>query len=197
MNDRWKTRKSLILRAKDESDTDAWDEFAKYYERFIYHTLHRLNVSTSDFDDLAQNVLVKLWRSIATYNPDKGRFRTWLGIVVRNAVYDHFTQTQRRRELLDQEREILHTLETSPASEIEQRIEQEWANYVTRLAMERIKNLFSVEAVQSFTLSLDGKPAEEIAAELNLAIESVYTLKSRVKARFIKEIKAVMNELEG
>ena len=156
-----------------------------------------MNVSASDFDDLVQNVLLKLWRSIASYNPGKARFRTWLGVVVRNAVYDQFAETQRRRKLLQQELEFLQMLEEEPASEIEHLIEQEWAEYVTSLAMERIQKLFSDEAVKSFTMILDGTSAKEIAEELNLSPDSVYTLKSRVKARFIKEIKAVIDELEG
>jgi len=196
LTERWMTRKSLILRARDASDEQAWDEFVKYYERFIFHVLHRMNVSTSDFDDLVQTVLLKLRKSITSYDASKARFRTWLGVVVRNAVYDHFAETQRRRELQDQELELLQRLEGS-ASEIEQRIEQEWAAYVTGLAMERIEKLFSAEAVKSFTMSHAGTSANEIAAELNLTVDSVYTLKSRVKARFIAEIKAVISELEG
>jgi RNA polymerase sigma factor (sigma-70 family) len=190
------TRKSLILRAKDADDPQAWGEFVEYYERFIFHVLHRMNVSASDCDDLVQNVLLKLWRGIASYDPAKARFRTWLGIVVRNAVCDHFSETKRRGEPLDADCEVLQLLEES-ASEVEQRIEQEWAGYVTRLAMERIEKLFSEEAVKSFTMSHAGAPADEIASKLKLSVDSVYTLKSRVKARFILEIKAVISELEG
>ena len=88
-------------------------------------------------------------------------------------------------------------LEEQPASEIERMVEQEWAEYVTNLAMERIEKVFSDEAVKSFKMSLEGIAAKEIAAKLNLAPDSVYTLKSRVKSRLIKEIKAVIDELEG
>lgn len=197
MSERWKTRKSLIIRAQNPDDSQAWEEFVQYYERFIFHVLHRLNVSASDFDDLVQNVLLKLWRSISSYDSGKARFRTWLGVVVRNAVYDQFAETQRRRKLLQEELESMQMLEEEPASEIELLIEQEWTQHVTSLAMERIQKLFSDEAVKSFTMSLDGTPAKEIAEELNLSVDSVYTLKSRVKARFIKEIKAVIDELEG
>lgn len=197
MADQWKTRKSLILRAANADDSQAWEEFVQYYERFIFHVLHRMKVSSSDFDDLVQQVLLKLWRSIKSYDAGKGRFRTWLGVVVRNAVYDHFAEIGRRRKLLEQEQEFLSRMESEPASEIEKRIEQEWAAYVTSLAMERIRKLFSDRAVKSFTMSLDGTAASKIAAELNLSTDSVYTLKSRVKARFVKEIKAVVEELEG
>ena len=156
-----------------------------------------MNVSAADFDDLVQNVLLKLWRSIVSYDPDKARFRTWLGVVVRNAVYDQFTEAKRHGKLLQHELDSLQMLEQEPASEIEQLIEKEWADYVTSLAMERIEKLFSEEAVKSFTMSHDGVSAKEIAEKLNLSPDSVYTLKSRVKSRFIKEIKAVIEELEG
>lgn len=197
LTERWETRRSLILRARNADDSEAWEEFVRYYERFIYHVLHRMNVSTSEFDDLVQNVLMKLWKSIASYDPDKARFRTWLGVVVRNAVYDQFAETQRHRKLLENESEALQRLEQEPASEIEQLIEREWADYVSNLAMERVEKLFSEEAVKSFTMSLDGASAKEIAELLNMSTDSVYTLKSRVKSRLIKEIKAVIDELEG
>lgn len=151
----------------------------------------------SDYDDLGQNVLLRLWRSIASYDPKKARFRTWLGIVVRNAVYDQFAESKRQGKLLEQDQKVLQMLEKEPASEIEKRIEQEWADHVTSLALERIQKLFSEEAVKSFTMSVDGTTANDIATKLNLTVDSVYTLKSRVKARFIKEIKAVIDELEG
>lgn len=46
-------------------------------------------------------------------------------------------------------------------------------------------------------MSLDGTSARDIAHKLNLSTDSVYTLKSRVKARFMAEVKAVIAELEG
>ena len=149
MSERWKTRKSLILRARNPDDSQAWEDFVQYYERFIFHVLHRMNVSVNDLDDLVQNVLVKLWRSLASYESGKARFRTWLGVVVRNAVYDQFSETNRQRKLLQHELESLQMLEKEPASEIEQLIEKEWADYVTSIAMARIEKLFSEEAVKS------------------------------------------------
>ena len=190
------TRKSLILLAKDADDSQAWGEFVQYYQRFIFHVLHRMNVSSNDLDDLVQNVLLKLWKGLASYDASQARFRTWLSIVIRNAVYDHFSETKRRGELLEQDQEVLQLLEDS-ASEVEQTIEREWASYVTKLAMERIEKLFSDVAVKSFTMSHAGTSADEIASKLQLSVDSVYTLKSRVKARFILEIKAVIGELEG
>lgn len=197
MAEGWVTRKSLILRARDPEDKQAFEDFVRYYERFIFHVLHRMNVSANDFDDLVQNVLLKLWHNLASYDAEKARFRTWLGVVVRNAVYDQFAENKRRGKLLDHELESMQRLESENAPEIERLIEQEWAQHVTSLALQRIEKVFSEEAVKSFTMSADGASAKDIAAELNLTVDSVYTLKSRVKARFIKEVKAVIDEVEG
>ncbi len=197
VGEEWATRKSLVMRAKAADDAAAWDEFVKYYERFIFHLLHGMNVPMNDFDDLVQTVLVKLWKSLASFDHEKARFRTWLSVVVRNAVWDYFAEGQRRGKLMDKNRDFVEVLDEAPPSEIEARIEKEWVQYITELAMERIQKVFSGEAVNVFTMSLEDVSADQIAKELNLKLESVWTLKSRVKARFIKEVKALMDELEG
>ncbi len=75
-------------------------------------------------------------------------------------------------------------------------IEEEWMLYMTSFAMDRLRGIFSAEAVNVFSLSLDGLSADESAKKLNLTRDSVYTLKNRVKARFIQEVHALMHEME-
>ena len=45
-------------------------------------------------------------------------------------------------------------------------------------------------------LSLSGKDTEDIAAELNLKVQSVRNLKNRVKVALIKEVMRLRTELE-
>jgi len=155
-----------------------------------------MELHTADCDDLVQEILLKLWGNLATYDTGTGRFRSWLGRVVRNAAYDYFDSVKSRRALLETEREIAETIRSRPASDVEKLIEEEWMLYMTSYAMERMRGIFSGEAVNVFSLSLDGLSADEIAKKLNLTRDSVYTLKNRVKARFIKEVHAIMEEVE-
>lgn len=197
MSDEWKTRQSLLMRAKDPTDEEAWAEFVTYYEKFIFHLLHRMNINADDFEDMVQVVLVKLWKNLQSYDLRKAKFRSWLAHVVRNAVYDYFAREKRRSVAMQKEHEIANHLRETPATEVEAMIEKEWIIYLTGLAMDRMRKVFSGEAVHVFELSLEGKSAEEIARQLNLKITSVYTLRNRVKARYIKEIHALMVQLEG
>lgn len=143
LGEEWATRKSLVMRAKAADDAAAWDEFVKYYERFIFHLLHGMKVPMHDFDDLVQTVLVKLWKSLRSFDHEKARFRTWLSVVVRNAVWDYFAEGRRRSKLMENNRDFVEVLDATPPSEIEARIAREWVQYVTQLAMERIQKVFS------------------------------------------------------
>ncbi|VGO20680.1 RNA polymerase sigma factor [Pontiella sulfatireligans] len=185
------------MRAKDPTDEEAWAEFVKYYEKFIFHLLHRMSINADDFHDLVQEVLIKLWKSLKTYDRSQSGFRTWLARVVRNAVWDYFAREKRRSTAMAKEQEIANHLRETPATEVEAMIEKEWIIYLTGLAMERMCKVFSGEAVNVFALSLDGKSTEEIAKQLKLKTTSVYTLRNRVKARYIKEVHALMEQLEG
>jgi RNA polymerase sigma factor (sigma-70 family) len=41
-----------------------------------------------DVDDLTQVACTKIWRSLATYDPKKGRFSTWVGAIVQHAWFE-------------------------------------------------------------------------------------------------------------
>jgi DNA-binding CsgD family transcriptional regulator len=81
-------------------------------------------------------------------------------------------------------------------SDIDQRIEQEWAAYVANLAMMRVREVFQGQAVEVFELGLDGLSVTDIAEKTGLAVASVYTLRKRVKKRLYLEIRAIVAELE-
>jgi len=184
------------MRAKDPTDEKAWADFVKYYERFIFHLLHRMNIHADDFQDMVQVILVKLWKNLQTYEKREAKFRTWLAHVVRNAVYDYYKAEQRRGNVIADSLSVEESMHTSGESDLEQMIQKEWELYMTNFALERLRNIFSDTAVKVFELSLEGQPAKEIAGQLNIGIDSVYTLKNRVKARFIKEVYAVMRKVE-
>ncbi|VGO22893.1 RNA polymerase sigma factor [Pontiella sulfatireligans] len=196
MNEEWNTRQSLVLRAKDPTDEEAWADFVKYYERFICHLLHRMNINADDFEDMVQVVLVKLWKNLQSYEKQQAKFRTWLAHVVRNAVYDYYKAEQRRGNVIAGNVPIEESIHASEGSDLEQMIQKEWELYMTNFALERLRGIFSETAVKVFEFSLEGRSVKAIAEQLDIRIDSVYTLKNRVKARFIKEVNAIMREVE-
>lgn len=53
-----------------------------------------------DFDDIAQEMRIHLWRKLDRYHPGKAGLRTWANRVMRMRLID---LSRRRKELLDHE----------------------------------------------------------------------------------------------
>lgn len=197
--DNYITRQTLLMRAINRSDEQAWNEFVEVYKRFIHHIIHRMNVPYDDREDLAQDVLMRLWEKLGTYDPEKGRFRSWLSYVIRNTVLNYVSKNKTNLKKIDR---LTNDPSQNPEmkagnnSEIEEMIEEEWKVHISTLAFENIKGLFSGKAINVFELSLKGLKNDEISQELDLPASSLKVLKSRVKSRYMAEVKRLINNFE-
>ena len=191
--EQWKTRLTLVDRARDPNDSQAWDEFTDYYSGFIRMVLMQLQAPMDDLEDLSQTILVKLWQNLSTVQLDRdhARFRTWLGTVIRNTFYTHCSQAASRKR-----REINTAVADVVPPDIEDIIESEWRKHIIALVIERLNASFSGKAMDVFTMTLDGKSVDDIASALELTKDSVYVLRNRVQSRFRKEARQLRSHLE-
>ncbi len=191
--EQWKTRQTLIGRARDPDDSQAWDEFTDYYASFIRMVLMQLQAPMDDLEDLSQTILVKLWKNLSTVElgRDHARFRTWLGTVIRNTFYTHCSQAASRKR-----RETNAAVADVVPPDIEDIIESEWRKHIIALVIERLNASFSGKAMEVFMLTLNGKSADDIASALELTKASVYVLRNRVRTRFLDEAKQLRSQLE-
>ena len=196
MKTNWETRLSLIQRAQSQDNEEAWDEFVLYYKRFIYFLLKSLNVPLNDADDLVQDILIKLWKNLAKYESQKAKFRTWLSTIIRNETTSYFRSKAALKNSAISASDKLEFLSPFEEADIEKKIEHEWKNYLSQIALERIEQAYRGQAFEVFQLSLKGHTQEQIIEMTGLTSSSVYTLKSRVKNSFVKEIKQLIHTLE-
>ncbi|MDP0490229.1 MAG: sigma-70 family RNA polymerase sigma factor [Verrucomicrobiota bacterium JB023] len=191
------TRHTLLQRACDPRDEGAWEEFVGHYRRFIYYILHQVGIDSDDRDDVCQQILLILTRDLGSYDRSRSKFRTWLSTVIRNAAFTHLRSRKRYQIRIETLGRQVHFDDPGDGpSELDQVIEMEWANYVSSLAMERVRSVFQGQAIEVFEMSLDELPPDEIARRSNLTVSSVYTLRKRVKKRLYLEIRALTKELE-
>ena len=71
-----------------------WEEVARRYGRQIYNYAYRLTGNRDDASDLAQEVLLRVRRGLASYTP--GSFDGWLWRITRNAFLDDIRKKKRR-----------------------------------------------------------------------------------------------------
>jgi RNA polymerase sigma-70 factor (ECF subfamily) len=87
----------LLVRRCVAGDAAAWEEIVQRYHRRIYNICYRFAGSTDDAQDLTQEVFIKMYRTLNTYDMDRGAFVTWVTTITRNLLVDHFRKTKQDR----------------------------------------------------------------------------------------------------
>jgi RNA polymerase sigma-70 factor (ECF subfamily) len=88
---------ALLVRRCVAGDAAAWEEIVQRYHRRIYNICYRFTGSGTDADDLTQEVFIKMYRTLNSYDTDRGAFMTWVTTVTRNLLVDHFRKTRQDR----------------------------------------------------------------------------------------------------
>jgi len=93
-----KTNVTLLERLRQGTDPLAWQEFSDRYWRLIFAFAKNRNCSDHTAEEVVQEVMVEVfrYRDTFSYDPSRGRFRDWLGTVVRNLVAKYRRQPAQR-----------------------------------------------------------------------------------------------------
>jgi RNA polymerase sigma-70 factor, ECF subfamily len=88
---------AMLVRRCISGDAAAWEEIVQSYNRRIYNICYRFAGSSDDAEDLTQEVFIKMYRTLSSYDPSKGAFVTWVTTITRNLLVDHFRKTKQDR----------------------------------------------------------------------------------------------------
>jgi RNA polymerase sigma-70 factor (ECF subfamily) len=88
---------SLLVRRCVAGDAAAWEEIVQRYNRRIYNICYRFAGTGDDAQDLTQEVFIKMYRTLNSYDVDRGAFMTWVTTMTRNLLVDHFRKTKQDR----------------------------------------------------------------------------------------------------
>jgi RNA polymerase sigma-70 factor (ECF subfamily) len=58
------------------------------YAKNLYGVIYNLINNREEAEDIMQEVFVKIWQNIGSYNENKGRFFTWIINIARNTTID-------------------------------------------------------------------------------------------------------------
>jgi RNA polymerase sigma-70 factor, ECF subfamily len=78
-------------------DGGAWAELVRSHHRRVYGMCYRFTGSTHDAEDLTQEVFLKLYGNLRSFNSEKGNFTTWMTTLTRNLLVDHFRRSRMER----------------------------------------------------------------------------------------------------
>ena len=81
------SEEELIQLLREQSKA-GFDYLYQNYAAALYGIIYRVINDEQTAQDVLQDVFVKIWNSVAQYNPQKGRLYTWMLNIARNAAID-------------------------------------------------------------------------------------------------------------
>ena len=199
MNELPQTRQSLLLELGKRSN-DAWSEFLVVYETALVRFCRARGLQDADARDVTQDVLAAVHSRIPTWDPDaaKGSFRAWLFRVARNISVDAI-RARSRRATASGDSQVAKFLQQMPDGSEDQQSEfdVEYRRSLFDWASEQVKREVRDITWKSFCMTaVNGRKAEQVAAELGIPVGSVYTAKCRVVARIRSKIQELNDEFD-
>jgi RNA polymerase sigma-70 factor (ECF subfamily) len=163
-------------------DPQAWKLFIERYRPRIRTWCLSWGLQDSDDDDVAQDVLLKLFAALRKFQYDPSRsFRAWLKTVTQHAWSD-FVKS-RRRDPGRGSRSIDTIADSAEAqSDLERQIEDAFDRELLELAMCRIKGRTKPANWEAFPLTaIEGLSGADAARKLGIAVGHVFVAKHRVQ----------------
>jgi RNA polymerase sigma-70 factor (ECF subfamily) len=78
-------------------ENSAWEGLLRIYTRKIYSFCYRFTGRTDEAEDLTQEVFIKVFQTLRSFDAAQGSFSTWLHRVARNHLVDHYRRTKKDR----------------------------------------------------------------------------------------------------
>ena len=170
-----------------KKDSRAFEELIRRHQRTVYALLYRLAPDWSDTSDLAQEVFIRMWRSIGNLrNPSA--FRSWLSQIVTNLFYDELRKRPRQLptismdEPMDSEEGDNNTTRDirDKAAGPDELCQRNELTAVVRQAMGKLPEQFRTAIILR---EFEGLSYEEIALITNTEIGTVKSRIARARAK--------------
>ena len=154
----------------------SWEEVVEQHSARVYRLAYRLTGNVHDAEDLTQDVFVRVFRSLHTYQP--GTFEGWLHRITTNVFLDKMRRKQRIRfdALSDESAARLPSRDRGP--------EQTYADTHLDDDVQRALDALSPDFRAAVVLcDIEGLSYEEVAATLGIKLGTVRSRIHRGRAQ--------------
>jgi len=175
-----------------QGDQQSFEELIKRYQHFVFTIALRYTRNREDAEEIAQDVFVKAYRSLADFRRD-AKFSTWLCTIAMNTTKTFLRKVKPRMDPLDPA--TVHAQHTGyGANPTEKRS--------TQLLVNHVIGLLSADDATIITLFYKAEQSiEEIGVIMGLTANAVKVklhrarlrLKEKLELYFADEIKEILN----
>jgi len=88
---------SEVVRRCLSGESPAWTELVRAHHRRVYALCYRFTGSGTDAEDLTQEVFLKIYGNLTSFDAERGSLQVWITTLTRNLLVDHFRRTRNLR----------------------------------------------------------------------------------------------------
>ena len=88
---------SQIVRRCMDGDSGAWAELVRAHHRRVYGLCYRFTGNPADAEDLTQDVFLKVFSNLSSFDTGRGSLQVWITTMTRNLLVDNFRRTRNQR----------------------------------------------------------------------------------------------------
>ena len=181
-----KTRPTLLESLREGSDPLVWDEFFEVYWPLVYCYAKHDGCSEHTAEEIVQDVMLTMFqqKDVYRYDPARGRFRDWLGTLVRNKVAEHRRRPAQRIRARGGDAETDLSEPESPEAAPDVAWETAFERALLVVLLDVIRREMNPRTYQAFELFvLHELPGAEVAKLTGLSRNAVYQARRTVFKR--------------
>jgi RNA polymerase sigma-70 factor (ECF subfamily) len=80
-----------------DGDSGAWAELVREHHRRVYGLCYRFTGNPTDAEDLTQDVFLKIYSNLTSFDVSRGSLQVWITTMTRNLLVDNFRRTRHLR----------------------------------------------------------------------------------------------------
>jgi RNA polymerase sigma-70 factor (ECF subfamily) len=165
-------------------DEQAFQHLVEKYQSMVFNTIYRYTGNADDVEDLAQDIFIKIWRSIATFK-GRSKLSTWIYRITANHCLTYRRKYKRAPASLDA---IMEQGAEPGALAINPDYETKHKVALVKEAIDRLPERQRLALILS---QFEGKTYREIAKIMDISVSSVESLifraRTALKQRFKKK----------
>lgn len=170
-----------LLAAVAGGDVDAFEELYDIFERPVYSVALRAVSDKQKAEEVVQDTFLKIWRSAARFDPDKGAAAGWIFTITKRTAID-----LSRREL-----RVPVPSEIADESSVPDGIDDLWSSWQVNRALSSLPQ-DQRQAVDLFVIC--GLTHAEVATRLDIPLG---TVKTRIYGGLKRLRQSVAADLQG
>ncbi len=193
------TNETMVAGAADWADSellarmllrggDAWREFHRRYDRLVYRCIHKVTgrfshiLSNEDVHEIYAQLMIDItsrdMHKLRTFDAARGnKLSSWIGMLATHAAWDHLrTLARQPHSAVLADAELVSSPDANPYDQMLSK--ERWGRVNETLSTFSSKDR---DFVRLFFV--DGLTPEQIAAEMQISVKTVYSKKHKIRCR--------------